>query len=120
MRRILFVDDEPNILQALQRMLRPMRDEWSMTFAEGGRAALDVMAGQEFDVVVSDLRMPCVSGVDLFEEVRIRWPRVVRIILTGQGDTESMLKLVELAHQCLLKPCDAISLKSAIDGAANE
>jgi CheY-like chemotaxis protein len=60
--RILFVDDEPNILQGLQRMLRGMRQEWDMAFASGGEEALDVMSKSGFDVVVTDMRMPGMNG----------------------------------------------------------
>ena len=55
-KRILFVDDEPNVLQGLRRMLRGMRHEWDMTFAENGQVALALMADSPFDVIVSDMR----------------------------------------------------------------
>src|SRR5439155_24205237 len=73
MKRILFVDDEPNVLDGLRRMLRSMRAEWDITFAAGAREALDLIQGTgttstlnpvpstlnpAFDVVVSDMRMP--------------------------------------------------------------
>jgi CheY-like chemotaxis protein len=57
MKRVIFVDDEVRILDELRRMLRPMRNQWEMTFAPGGQPALDVMATTRFDVIVSDMRI---------------------------------------------------------------
>ena len=57
-RRILFVDDDPLVLEALRRMLRSMRHEWEMAFAPGGPEALEAMGEAPFDVIVSDMRMP--------------------------------------------------------------
>mgnify|MGYP001799717155 FL=1 len=58
MMRVIFVDDEPNILNGLRRMLRPLRHEWDMSFAEGAQEALAIMADRPVDIVVSDMRMP--------------------------------------------------------------
>ena len=113
-KRILFVDDEPLILQALQRMLRSMRDEWEMEFAEGGGQALERMAQIHFDVVVSDMRMPGMNGADLLAEVMKRHPHTVRIILSGHADKELILKCIGSTHQYLAKPCDAEALKATV------
>ena len=93
-RRILFVDDEPNVLQGLKRMLRGMRNEWEMSFAESGPEALETMTKEHFDVVVSDMRMPGMDGAQLLSEVKKRHPHVVRIVLSGQSDKEMVLKSV--------------------------
>ncbi len=114
MKRILFVDDEPNILQGLQRMLRPMRHEWELAFAQSGAEALEVLEREPFDIVVSDMRMPGMTGVQLLAEVRKRYPRVVRIILSGQSDQETILRSIGPTHQYLSKPCDAEMLKSTV------
>jgi HD-like signal output (HDOD) protein/CheY-like chemotaxis protein len=113
-RRILFVDDEPMVLNGLQRTLRKMRREWDMTFAGSGREALDVLGKKPMDVIVSDLRMPEMDGGRLLAEVKKQHPQVVRIILSGQLDQEMTLKSVQLAHQSLSKPCDAEVLKHTL------
>src|SRR5437016_5362090 len=58
MKRILFVDDEPHLLEGLQRMLRTQRREWQMSFANGGEQALSLLEAHAFDVIVTDMRMP--------------------------------------------------------------
>ncbi|MCH7546912.1 MAG: HDOD domain-containing protein [Planctomycetes bacterium] len=113
-KRILFVDDEQNVLDGLRRMLRSMRSEWDMAFATGGDEALEILATKRFDVIVSDLRMPGMSGKQLLAEVRKRHPVIVRLVLSGQADKDSILKSVGPIHQFLQKPCDEEMLKSTI------
>jgi HD-like signal output (HDOD) protein/CheY-like chemotaxis protein len=113
-RRLLFVDDEPMVLKGLQRTLRSMRREWEMAFVASGREALRALETRDFDVVISDMRMPEMDGAQLLEIVKQDYPQVVRIILSGQLDREMTLKSVRLAHQHLSKPCDAAILKEAL------
>lgn len=117
--RILFVDDEPNILQGLKRMLRTMRHEWEMQFAENGQDALEKLSKASFNVIVSDMRMPGMDGSQLLGEVRTRYPNIVRIILSGHSDKEMILKSVQPAHQYLTKPCDAEALKESVTRACS-
>lgn len=111
---ILFVDDEPNILDGLKRMLRPMRREWEMVFALGGEAALDVLAARNIDVVVSDMKMPGIDGARLLQEIKTNYPQIVRIILSGYSEKDMIIKSVGTAHQYLSKPCDADTLKKVV------
>lgn len=117
MKKILFVDDEPNILDGLKRMLHPLRHEWDMVFAQSGEAALDALASGGFDVVVSDMRMPGMDGAVLLEEISKRHPQIVRIVLSGQSSKDAAMRVVGAAHQFLAKPCDADTLKRTIDRA---
>ncbi len=112
--RVLFVDDEPLVLQGLQRMLRPMRNEWEMTFVDSGAAALQRLAESPFQVVVSDMRMPAMNGAQLLSIVQERYPQTVRLILSGHADKDLILKCVGAAHQFLSKPCEPEVLRSAI------
>ncbi len=113
-KRLLFVDDEPMILQGLQRMLRSLRSEWDMAFADSGAKALEMMAEMPFDVVVSDMRMPGMNGVELLSEVMKRYPKTVRLILSGHADRDLILKCVGSTHQYLSKPCDPEALKHTL------
>jgi putative nucleotidyltransferase with HDIG domain len=112
--RVLFVDDEVRVLQGLQRMLRALHLDWETTFASSAAEALALLESGAFDVVVSDMRMPDMSGVQLLEEVRRRQPDAVRLILSGQSSEESALSSVGPAHQFLPKPCDAEVLVATI------
>lgn len=113
-RRILFVDDEPMVLQGLQRMLRGMREEWEMEFLDGGAKALARMAEQPVDVVVADMRMPGMNGAELLNEVMKRHPKTVRLILSGHADKDLILQCVGSTHQYLSKPCDPDALKATV------
>ena len=114
MHRVLFVDDEPKILTALARSLRRLKDVCHMEFAEGAAAALEACRLDSFDVVVSDARMPGMTGPELLAELRRSYPDTVRIILSGQCDRESVLRCVHVAHQFLSKPCDIECVAAAI------
>lgn len=117
MRKILFVDDEPNVLEGLQRMLFPLRKEWKMAFVNSGEKALEVLAQEEFDIIVSDMRMPGMDGAELLSIVKERFPRMVRFVLSGQSDRETIFRSVGAAHQFMSKPCDPKMLKSTVDRA---
>lgn len=112
--RVLFVDDEPLVLQGLQRMLRPLRAEWEMAFVESGQAALQLMSEEPFQVIVSDMRMPGMNGAQLLSRVQEAYPKTVRLILSGHADKELILKCVGTAHQFLSKPCEPDALRAAI------
>jgi len=91
-----------------------MRGEWDMSFAESGQKALDIMGKVSFDVVVTDMRMPGMNGIQLLTEVMNRQPQAVRIILSGEFDENSNMKSVKVCHQSLSKPCNAEILKLTI------
>jgi putative nucleotidyltransferase with HDIG domain len=114
MKRILFVDDEVSILDGLRRILRPMRKKWEMAFASSGESALAVLDEAAFDVVVSDMRMPGMDGAALLELIREKSPGTLRIILSGYTELQASLRAVPVAHQFLLKPCDADMLSASI------
>lgn len=113
-KNILFVDDEPNILSGLKRMLRSLRKEFEMFFAESGSEALQLMEMHAFDIVVSDMRMPGMDGATLLQRIQIQHPHSIRIMLTGQADDESILRTVGVVHQFLAKPCSPEKLKGVI------
>ncbi|MBU2453622.1 MAG: HDOD domain-containing protein, partial [Proteobacteria bacterium] len=118
-RRILFVDDELNILKGLQRSLRPLRQYWDMEFSEGAVNALELLEKQSFDVIVSDMRMPQMDGATLLKIVQEKYPTMVRIVLSGYSDQEMTMKSVKSAHQYLSKPCDKKVLITAITRACS-
>src|SRR4030067_587909 len=104
--RILFVDDEPNVLSALRRSLRNMREEWEMEFIEGAENALERLKHAAFDVIVSDIRMPGMDGVELLKRVKQLYPAMTRLALSGHADLELALESSTIIHQFLAKPCE--------------
>lgn len=108
---LLFVDDEPNVLQAIRRMLRTERLNWNIEFAASGTEALELMKGHCFDLITSDIRMPGMSGVELLSEIRERSPDMIRMVLSGQSDKYSVFQSTVSAHQYLSKPCEPDYLK---------
>lgn len=117
MKRILFVDDEPRVLAGIRRMALPMRGKWEVLLAESAAESLELLDREPVDVVVSDIRMPVMDGATLLAEVKRRHPAVVRIVLSGQSDLDSVLRSVSSTHQYLTKPVDATSLRETIDRA---
>ena len=114
---VLFVDDEPLVLQGLKRMLRNERAAWRMRFVASGREALSLLEREAFDALVTDLRMPGMDGEQLLNTVKERHPHMVRIVLSGEMNQASGFKTVRCAHRYLAKPCDAEALKSALSQA---
>ncbi len=108
--KILFVDDEQNVLDGLRRMLHSLRGECEASFWSETTKALEFMEREPVDVVVSDMRMPGMDGGEFLAQVRNRFPHVVRIILSGHSEMQSVMKCVKPAHQFLSKPCSTEEL----------
>jgi putative nucleotidyltransferase with HDIG domain len=117
MKRILFVDDEPRVLEGLERMLYSVRKQWQMVFVSSGREALRLLSESEFDALITDLRMPEMSGTELLTQVVQSHPEVLRIVLSGTADRDITLRSAPLAHQYLAKPCDAKVLRATVERA---
>lgn len=115
MPRILFVDDEPHVLDGLRDGLRPNRSRWEMSFALGADQALKEFERDPHDVVVSDMGMPGMDGAQLLEQIRRRRPLTGRIVLGDQMDGAATVRSASFAHRVLLKPCDRVALEHAIE-----
>lgn len=115
--RVLFVDDEERVLAGIGRTMFMADRDWEVAFATSGAEALDRLASQPADVVVSDMRMPLMDGAELLRRVRDTWPSAIRIILSGHTEQESALRSLDVAHQFLAKPCDGDALIQSIDRA---
>jgi HD-like signal output (HDOD) protein len=112
--RIIFIDDEPHVLNGLRRAMAGVSPDWDMAFCSTGPQALALMNKTPFDVAVSDMRMPEMDGAQLLEIVRSRYPATVRIILSGYADANAVLHTVGPAHAYLAKPCDSTVLSETI------
>ena len=114
MNSVLFVDDEKNMLDGIKRLLRPMRNEMDFYYAVGGVDALQLMGTHSIDIVISDMRMPIMSGLQFLTEVQQRFPQTIRIMLSGQADDEAIVNTVSVVHQFLAKPCEPDVLKDVL------
>ncbi len=112
--KILFVDDEPAMVRVLKMGMRSMAEQWEMSFAEGGEAGLELVKQQNFDVIVTDMRMAGINGAQLLNYVLRHNPQTVRIILSGYADLSEVVSCVGLTHQFLTKPCSLDDLKSCL------
>ncbi|MFW6256282.1 MAG: response regulator, partial [Candidatus Sumerlaeota bacterium] len=113
-KRILFVDDEERVLEAIRRMMRPMRKEWDVEAVNSGKKALEILENEKFDVIVSDIKMPGMDGAQLLDLVRRKYPGIARVVLSGHADKEVIIKLVGTVHQYLSKPCNGEALKNVV------
>ncbi len=115
--RVLFVDDEPHVLEGLRRNLRDLRDVWDVQYANGGSEALELLSRSPCDVIVSDMRMPNIDGASLLETVRAQFPATARIILSGYSAQDATLRTLPVAHQFLAKPCRTEVVKDVVERA---
>jgi HD-like signal output (HDOD) protein/CheY-like chemotaxis protein len=111
---ILFVDDEPNILSGLRRSLLKYRRDWDMHFVESGEAGLSVMKEHDVDIIISDMRMPYMDGVEFLQKAKELKPATVRIILSGHADKEALISAAGVSHRYLAKPCEQKILVNTI------
>jgi HD-like signal output (HDOD) protein/CheY-like chemotaxis protein len=105
-KRLLFVDDESMLLDGLRRVLRGMRGDWDMHFLTSAHAALEALQQENYDAIITDMRMPEMDGAKLLDLVKERHPSVIRMVLSGQASRAAVLCSIAPAHQFLSKPCD--------------
>jgi DNA-binding NtrC family response regulator len=110
---VLLVDDESHVLSALRRGLR--REAIQVETARNAREALGWLASHSADLVISDQKMPGMSGVDLLKTIRARWPDIERILLSGWTSEISKAALDEAGLFCVIaKPWDDAELRRSI------
>jgi response regulator RpfG family c-di-GMP phosphodiesterase len=104
--RILCVDDEPNIVASLRRLFRG--SGYQVTTATSGAQAIAHLEQEPVDLVFSDMRMPGMSGAQLLEQIRVRWPKTTRVLLTGYADIGSTIAAINSGevYRYITKPWD--------------
>ena len=114
---LLLVDDEPAILSALRRLLRP--EGYTLHLAESGHAGLELLEREKVDLVISDMRMPEMDGAQFLEQVRLRWPDITRLLLTGYADISSTIDAINRGeiYRYISKPWVDSDLMLIIRGA---
>ena len=111
--RILVVDDEPNVLLTMTSIL--CQEGYQVDGAKGGEEALAAIRERFYDLVLTDMNMPCIDGMQVLAEVRKRSPNTVTLVITGYGSLDSALRAIQLgAYEYLLKPTEVAELKQAV------
>ena len=115
LKTILFVDDESQILRSITRLF--MDTEYVVITAESGKEALDILENQKVDVIVSDMKMPNMTGYELLSQVKKRFPSIVRIILSGFSDERIVFDALQrnMAKLYILKPWENDVLINTIE-----
>ena len=116
MAKILCVDDEQNVLDALVRVLF---DDYDVDIATGGPQALELMANNDYAVIISDMRMPEMNGAQFLAQARKIAPNTTRMLLTGHSDIESAMMAINEGNifRFLIKPCPEDKLIGHINDA---
>lgn len=116
--KVLFVDDEENILKSLRRLFLEV-DSLEVFMAQNGEEALEILGANKVDLIIADQRMPGMSGKELLEQVKNKFPNILRIMLTGYADLESIVEAVNKGevYRFLTKPWDDEELKVTITNA---
>ena len=114
--KVLCVDDEPNILSALRRMLS--LEGFEVFTAESGAQALDQLAKQPVNVIISDMQMPGMNGTELLAKVRQQWPQTMRLMLTGASDVSGAIDAINQGaiYRYTAKPWNDDELLGTIKG----
>jgi len=117
---VLCVDDEKNILSALKRLLR--KEDYELLTASNGEEALKILDENTVQLVMSDQRMPEMSGTELFEKVKERYPEIIRIILTGYTEIDAITGAINQGniYKFFLKPWNDETLKLEIRKALDQ
>jgi DNA-binding NtrC family response regulator len=112
---VLFVDDDAALLDGLRRALH--RERFHMFTAGSAVEAMDLLEKQRVDVIVSDDHMPGVSGSDFLAQVRLLYPGVIRMMLTGKASLDSAMQAINEGHifRYLVKPCAVEELVQAVN-----
>lgn len=116
--RVLAVDDEPGILSALQRQLR--KTAFELVTVGSGKEALNLLANERFQLIISDMRMPEMDGAEFLGRVKAEWPDTVRILLTGYSEMEATVKAINDGgiFSYLSKPWEREDLLALLERAA--
>ncbi len=112
--RVLIVDDEASVLSALRRLLR--REPYALITANSGEEALGILEEEPVRVVISDQRMPGMTGIELLGEIRHRWPDTMRVILSGYSAVQTIIEAINqgAVYKFLSKPWNDEELKGNI------
>ena len=115
--RILFVDEDLETLYQIRQMLSAKADAWEFLFAENAQTAMDMLIGQPVDVIVAEMHMKAMMGVQLLKQVGLCFPRTVRFIICKPEDKDIITERSGDLHQVLTRPLQADLLRARLESA---
>lgn len=118
--RLLLVDDDPIVLRAIRRLLLGARPGWEIDMTESGSGALQLVEAKAYDVVITDLHMPGVDGVELLGRLKTEHPTVMRVIHSSHVESLSREELEELSHAVVTKPGRPDELVTVLEWALDQ
>jgi DNA-binding NtrC family response regulator len=114
--KVLIVDDERDFVQMFSLRLQAQGEKVSTAYS--GKEALEVLARVPIDVVILDIRMPGMDGIDTLKQIKITYPLVEVILLTGHGSTETAVEGMKLgAFDYLMKPAEFEEIRLKVEHA---
>jgi HD-like signal output (HDOD) protein len=111
---VLFVDDDGPTMTALHEDLTANLPGWELLFAASGIEALEYLDQRDFDVVVSELALPDMTGAQLLTSVQLHRPGIARLIMSGETDSNRLIAVTQVAQQVISKPCSGATLALAV------
>ncbi|HXG47538.1 MAG TPA: response regulator [Methylomirabilota bacterium] len=115
--RLLFVDDNLEALYRMRQMLADKAGEWELLFAESGQAALDLMIGQSVEIIVAEMHMKAMTGVELLKQVALCFPKTVRFLVCAPEDKDLATQGSGDLHQLITRPLEAAALRQRFESA---
>ena len=117
---LLLVDDEPNVLGALKRVFR--REPYALLTASGGKEALALLGKKPISLILSDQRMPKMTGLELLKRAKKQWPDTIRIMLTGYTDIQTAMATIDQVgvYRFLLKPWNDDDVRMTVERALHQ
>ncbi len=101
--RVLVIDDEAIVRISCQRVLTP--EGYDVVVTSRGDEAIELLEKEQFDVVLTDLKMPDMDGIEVLKTIKQRWPEIQVIIITGYGTISTAVQAIKLgAFEYIEKP----------------
>lgn len=114
-RRILFVDDDPDVLSRFRDGLTKLENGWEIRYAASGAEAVSVAGQQPFDAIVADMHMPGMNGVALFNEIMRKHPKILRFLRMAQEDRDQLKNCIGASPQHLATDIDPATLEASLE-----
>lgn len=113
--KIIFVGDKVSILDPIRNMLLPVKEDWELYFASSSAETFEILSNKQVDLIVTDMHMPDFEGITVLEEVKEKYPEIIRLVISGVKDRTLMLKATQHVHQFLSMPDDPVLLKRRLE-----